>query len=451
MTRDYLYSHVAPWRQRGGDWLDANGVMHGPTPLAASPAPAGAWCVLDVSSLVEPGQPVQIVVRNLRGVAARVVHGRRGSAPPVLVLADNSALPCRASAVSTIASALNANTAPTFALQDGTTLYLRFDPCTGPAMLRIWVERVFGGNAELGAYRWVEPAPPLAADTSTATLEGESGLYYQTPDFGGVEWDWLKDDRYANRFQQYDWQDTDAGRALRIWMDPRQGMVFEGAVPLPESTDVAFEYDLCHLSTPTDHGLRDSGKMPGFRGPTKPDDRVSLAKSPLWSHLPPGTMGSMLAGNGGAKVHGNDGWSLRGAHGIPYPVGHPLEGSIYMGQYAYHVDMQGLYGDSWAWTQSYPQGAPLGRWCRVYQRLRVNTPGQRDGVLECRIDGRVVFRKTDLYLRSDKPWSALAALGVQTQGGIRSVWLNMWHGGTSMPTKRFPFVMLRNLKVARYG
>ncbi len=451
MTRDAFYSSVQPWRQRGGDWLDAGGVMHGPTPFAAAPSVAGQWCVLDVSSLIEPGQPVQIVVRNLRGQAARHVHGRRGLNPPVLMLADGQVLPCRASAVSTIASAVNANQQPTFALQDGTTLFLRFDPCTGPAVLRIWVERMFGGGAELGVFKLATPVPPLADDTSAATLEGESGLYYQTDSFEGAEWAWMADARYANRFQQYDWQDTDEGRALRIWMDPRQGQVWEGAVPLPESTDVAFEYDLLHLSTPTDHGLRDSGKMPGFRSATKPDDRVAMANSPLWSHLPPGTLGSLAAGNGGAKVHGNDGWSLRGAHGIPYPPGHPLEGSIYMGQYAYHADMLGLYGDSWAWTQGGPMGAPLGRWCRVYQRLKVNTPGVRDGVLECRIDGRLAFLKSDLYLRSAAPWSSLAALGVQTQGGIRSVWLNMWHGGTSMPTKRFPFVMVRNLKVARYA
>lgn len=451
LTRDYLYSAgIAPWSQRGGDWLARDGQLHGAAPVSSAPAIAGEWCLLDVSDLLDPGQPVQIVVRNLRGQAARIVHGRRGTAPPVLTTPTGD-LPCRASAVASLASAVNANASPTFSIADGTTLYLRFDPATGPAVLRVWIEKAFGGSAELGAFRFVAPVPPLAEDTSFATLEGAPDLYYQTDGFDGPEWAWLKDDRTANRFGQYDWQDTDRGKALRIWMDPRQGMVFEGAIPLPESTEAAFEYDLFHLSTPTDHGLRDSGKMPGFRGPTKPDDAFSLSKSPLWSHLPAGTMGSMLAGNGGAKVHGNDGWSLRGSHGIPYPPGHPLEGGIYMGQYAYHVDMAGLYGDSWAWTQAYPQGAPLGQWLRVHQRLKVNTPGVRDGVLECRINGRLVFRKTDVYLRSAQPWSALAALGVQTEGAIRSIWLNMWHGGTSMPTKRFPFVLLRNLKVARFA
>jgi hypothetical protein len=451
ITRDYFYSGgVTPWRRRGGDWFDRNWVMWGGEPVGRDPAVAGQWCLMDVSDVVVPGKPVQIAVRNLRGQAARHVHGRRGANPPRLLNARTGmSVPCEASAVSSISTAVNANATPTYALQDGTTLYLRFPPVEDDDRfeLLIWVEKAFGGAAELGAFHLAEPEPPLASDASVATLEEAPDLYYRTDSFEGAEWAWLRDERYANRFQQYDWQDTDAGRALRIWMDPRQGQVFEGAVPIPESDEVAFEYDLFHLSTPTDHPLRDSGKMPGFRSATKPDDRVAMANSPLWSHLPPGTLGSLIAGNGGAKVHGNDGWSLRGAHGIPYPVGHPLEGSIYMGQYAYHADMLGLYGDSWGWTQAYPQGAPLGKWVRVYQRLKVNTPGVRDGILECRMDGRLVFAKRDLYLRSAAPWSQLAALGVQTQGGCRSVWLNLWHGGTSMPTKRAPFVLLRNLKV----
>lgn len=455
LMRDYFYAHIAPWRQRGGDWSDANGVMHGPVAVSRALALSGQWCELDVTQLIEPGKPVQIVVRNMRGEAARRVTGRRGQNAPQLVV-DGAAHPCLASAAATAGTAVNANAVSSFNLAAGTTLFLRFAPVTGTrATLRIFVEQAWGNAADLGTFRLEVPVPPLTGDDSFATLEGQSDLYYSTSSFDGPEYNDLRNIKTSNRFEQYDWvDDPRMGRALRIWMDPRQGMVFNAAVPFPESDRVAFEYDVLHLSEPGKHGMRDAGKMPGFRSATKPDDKFGLSQSPKWAHIEPGSVGSLLAGNGGAKVHGDDGWSLRGSHGKPWAVGHPLEGHIYQGQYAYHPDMEGLYGDSWAWTQRSVEGIPLGKATRIYQRLKVNSidpvtgVGRRDGELECRVNGRLVFMKRDLYLRSGAPWSGLARLGVNTKGGCRSVWLNMWHGGTSMPLHRFPFVLVNNLKVA---
>jgi hypothetical protein len=94
----------------------------------------------------------------------------------------------------------------------------------------------------------------------------------------------------------------------------------------------------------------------------------------------------------------------------------------------------------------------IGRWHRIYQRLKVNTPGVRDGVLECRVDGRLVYRKTDVYLRDVGPYNLSAPpYNVSTNLAIRRVWLNMFHGGSALPPSRFPGFLIRRLKVARLG
>jgi hypothetical protein len=233
-----------------------------------------------------------------------------------------------------------------------------------------------------------------------------------------------------------------------VWFDPRTNLVLDTSIPIwPEADEAAFEYDVmvCSGFAPSD-----GGKMPGFTTATRPDDAHVLKSIPELAGIPPGTLGTPLAGNGGAKVSGKDGWTLRGGHGIPFPSGHPLEGHVGVDNYAYHADMRGLFGDSWLWSQSGPAGLQIRKWHRIYQRLKVNTPGRRDGVLECRIDGALVFRKTDVHLRGLGPYDLQGAPHhVDTRLGIRRVWFNMYHGGVAVPPSRFPGFLLRRLKVAR--
>ena len=77
---------------------------------------------------------------------------------------------------------------------------------------------------------------------------------------------------------------------------------------------------------------------------------------------------------------------------------------------------------------------------------------RRDCMLECRIDGKVVFRKTNVYLRDTGPYELQAApYNVNTGLGVRRVWLNMYHGGVAVPPTRFPGFQIRRLKVARFA
>jgi hypothetical protein len=144
-----------------------------------------------------------------------------------------------------------------------------------------------------------------------------------------------------------------------------------------------------------------------------------------------GTYGE--AGWGGRRVDGSDGWSLRGSFYRAFPKDHPLSGLTQLGTYAYHAEMTGLYGDSWAWP-----GALLARnrWYCIEQYVRLNRPGVSDGIMRVWVDGRMVMERSKIRMRN------VDRLRIET------VWLNAYHGGaeTSPHDQHF---YIDNVVVAR--
>jgi hypothetical protein len=138
---------------------------------------------------------------------------------------------------------------------------------------------------------------------------------------------------------------------------------------------------------------RSGGKMPGFAG----------------------TYGK--AGWGGRRANGKNGWSARGAFLRTLPSGNPLAGRTPLGSYVYHVRQQGPHGDQWVWTGKNPALLAQNRWYCIEQELRLNTPGQEDGVLRVWLDGSLVFEKTNAYFRKTPKLR------------IEEVWFNVFHGG----------------------
>lgn len=440
------------WRNRRGDWVDAAGVLQGSAAFSSVAAPTGAVAKLDAKGAIKLNQPIQFLIRS-NGATVKA-HARENLRPPTLRIefidGSISVLPCRAD------SELNASTSTNFgamtilSIADNANVVMRFDPVSKPiksAQLNLFVEKSFGAGPAIRLFKLAIPSN--APDNSVATLEGDPRVFFRTAAFEEPLFNNLFSTKSSNRYDQHRVVDTAQGRAVEITFDPRTNEVFDTSIGfVPEATEAAFEYDLQVLPT---FAPSDGGKMPGWSSRTKPDDANVIAATPGLAGMPAGTIGTLLAGNGGNKVHGNDGWSLRGGHGVPWPNDHPLRGQLALDNYAYHADMLGLYGDSWVWSQWGPNNATIGRWHRIYQRLRVNTPGQRDGYLEARIDGKLVYRKTNVYLRDGRPWSGLAALGVITDGSIGRVWLNMYHGGLAAPPTRFAAFLMRNLKVARFA
>ncbi len=110
----------------------------------------------------------------------------------------------------------------------------------------------------------------------------------------------------------------------------------------------------------------------------------------------------------------NPGWSARGLFGAPGTQGAPA-GRVPIGTYLYHVDQAGDCGDSLWWNASLEQG----RWHCVEGRVRMNTPGQNDGLLRGWLDGNLQLSRDDIQYRRDG----------EADIGVRHMWHNVYFGG----------------------
>lgn len=159
--------------------------------------------------------------------------------------------------------------------------------------------------------------------------------------------------------------------------------------------------------------------------------RYYLRFSENWDGLNgklPGFGGTYDRGGwGGKPSDGKNGWSARGLFGKIRDVGVPI------GTYCYHAKMKGQYGDSWWWDCE-----PLqrNRWYCVEQYLKLNTPGQPDGIIRAWVDGKPVFDKTDIQFRDT---DALK---------IERIWGNAYHGGKT-PAQSDDTLFVDNLIIAK--
>ncbi len=99
----------------------------------------------------------------------------------------------------------------------------------------------------------------------------------------------------------------------------------------------------------------------------------------------PGLAGGK-ANAGGERPNGNDGWSAR--------IMWREEGRLV--QYVYHPDQEEIYGDNFYWTSS---ALIPNIWYRVETRVVMNTPGQRNGVIQSWLNGQKMLDIQDIRFR----------------------------------------------------
>jgi hypothetical protein len=144
----------------------------------------------------------------------------------------------------------------------------------------------------------------------------------------------------------------------------------------------------------------------------------------------PGPTGDLsTCGNGGRPCNGTDGWSARGSFDVV-----DARGQIPIGSYIYDGEMVRRgdeYGTGFVWGR-----VRTNRWYSVEHHIKMNTVGQRNGVYQGWIDGRLAFQKTDfVFRRVDRL-------------RIESIWMNVYHGGTT-PVDRTIHLYLDNVVIAR--
>lgn len=184
-----------------------------------------------------------------------------------------------------------------------------------------------------------------------------------------------------------------SGQALRVTIpaNSHNGADFQyyfadqwGAEP----EEAYFTYNLRFAS---DWNAPIDGKLPGFAGT-------------YWQ-----------AGWGGRPATGADGWSARG---LFYPTSNGL---TRIGNYTYHMNQTDIWGDDFLWNASNATLAK-NRWYEVEQYVKLNTPGQANGIMRAWVDGQLAFERTDLEFRSVSNLK------------IESVWFNVYLGGSITAT-----------------
>jgi hypothetical protein len=459
-TRDY-YNRPGrlEWRNYMGDWRDRNGAAQGNQPYAATTLvddDRAEFIEWDVTALVQ--EWVDGTFQN-QGFFLRAVggsgtfnfrsreHATQGERPELAVTT--------ATGTTTLApeadTYLDTSTYRNLGTEDklvvdaggGRNALLRFDVSgLGPgatiaeAKLRLFVFAEYGSSTmDAGVFRSSQghdlppsdPVPGLAGP-----FDQDQGIANH-PDvvlatgFESPAWA----DEWSFVSGNTDTVDSDPargflplqGRALRCRFQTGQNLAASLGYRFTDKIghdpeEIYFRYYL-RLG---DDWLQDvdGGKMPGISG----------------------TYGR--AGWGGRQADGYNGWSARGSYQETIPADNPLGGLHPIGNYVYHADQPGQYGDIFVWKRDYRGFLTNNRWYCVEQHVKMNTPGPpglTDGVLRAWVDGRLAFEKTDFRFRH------VAEVG-GVPFNIEQIWVNIYHGGTATPGHE-QHVYLDSVVVAR--
>ncbi|MEX0701458.1 MAG: DNRLRE domain-containing protein [Planctomycetales bacterium] len=443
------------WRNRTGDWRDAEGVPQGPKPLAATvivdddKTRPVEW---DVTGLVRDWASGKlrnkgIALRNVNGGGTFNFHSREvenaDDRPRLEVMVNGQPRKFEAVADTYLERSTyrpqGAN--KKIAVNGELPLLVRFDlselkPADkiDKATLRlVTFAQYASGQPQVGVFlcdqgEELKPVDPLP------------GLAAKHPGDRGIEKD--PDVLFATGFESPDWQkewSSVGGKVDTVADDPEtkfeplagKACRVHLAKGNTGAMNVIYKFQKQHGQEPEEIYFRyylrfgddwkqtlDGGKMPGISG----------------------TYGD--AGWGGRKVNGKDGWSARGSFHLTIPEGNPLAGKQPIGWYCYHADMEGFYGSGWLWNQGYRGFLDNNRWYCVEQQVKMNTPGangeqgKRDGILRAWIDGRPAFEKTDIRYRDVDKLK------------IEQIWMNVYHGGTR-PSPRDQHLYVDNVVVAK--
>ncbi|MEZ5479049.1 MAG: hypothetical protein R3E95_16680 [Thiolinea sp.] len=117
---------------------------------------------------------------------------------------------------------------------------------------------------------------------------------------------------------------------------------------------------------------------------------------------------------GGRKPYNGDGWTAR--------LMWMSDGSLV--PYLYYVGMprESRFGHYW----SMPAKIIPGQWQEITQRIRLNAPGQQNGLYEVWLDGRLVTRRNDMVWRYGNQAAIDAFLFSTFHGGAGLDWAPRW-------------------------
>ena len=439
------------WTRRGGDWADAKGSAHGAMAFDTQTIRAGPGRVLaqwSVSELVRgwlrgtyrnDGLLLRVEKEKSSGVID--FHSRDSedsAARPTLVLewSDGSTdrlLP-KADTHLDCSTHKSQGSQKILKLSVDQNALLRFslpekNPQLEHAFLLLGSDKQYGSGANIGVFRAAPPyertpsdrAPGIAASfPRDAGIEKHPGVIFAanfesplwamqwSPSRPGSRVETVSADT-ARQFKPFQ------GRALRVGLvkgrnDGLNLRYLFAKSGQQEPEEIHFRY---YLRFGDDwNPYLDGGKLPGIAGTY---DR---------------------GGWGLRKSDGYNGWSTRGAFSARPAAAASVSGLTAIGSYVYHADGQENSGDYWSWDEGPAGLLENNKWYAIEQYVKLNSPGNKDGVFRAWIDGRQVLEKTGLSFRHVPDLK------------IESVWLNVYHGGSS-PAPQDMTLYIDNVVIAK--
>ncbi|MBL8473898.1 MAG: DNRLRE domain-containing protein [Rhodocyclaceae bacterium] len=429
---NYSSTGMLAWSRRGGDWTDAKGELYGDKAFSSVVVPQAKVrqiLDLDLTELVRAwhegryrndGVLLRAVSDKYKGVVefhSRETGDLAGRPSLRIDWADGSRdrLAPAADTFLDCSSVSSLGGQPVLRVSRNQSALLRFnlpkhDGAVKSATLYLVSDVQYAGGSEVSSFR---AAPPY----SRAQGQPKAGLAAAVTQDKGLENN--PDVVFASGFENSRWvsgwselgprsvaetvaEDPDerfaplSGKALRVRIPKNQNLGLDlrylfASQGRPEPEEIYFRYYLRFGDdwAPT----KDGGKLPGIAG----------------------TYGR--AGWGMRKSDGYNGWSARGAF-AQWPKGTRMPYTA-IGTYTYHADQQDSSGDYVGWSEGPGSLLENNRWYCVEQYVKLNTPGQKDGVLRAWIDGYQVAERTNIRYRMTADLK------------IESVWLDVYHGGTS--------------------
>jgi hypothetical protein len=237
----------------------------------------------------------------------------------------------------------------------------------------------------------------LGASLLPPATAGATGSQF-TETFDSTSWytAWGRASAPAHTFRQSDLVD---GNYMRVTfpMGSHTGSTWFFATGSSESVRLRYRLRFSSNWVPM---VNESGKIPGFGKPKWVNDACEEAC-------------------GGNPVLGDDPYySARASFGAGNSGG-----SYFYTPHCAGDGTQSTYGDRFDWGAFHFAN---GVWYDVDQTLTMNTPGQHDGTLFVKVNGSLVFSKTDLCLRTTS--------GVP----VGNAWMDFYYGGSAPITSTSP-------------
>ncbi|WP_152663015.1 polysaccharide lyase [Arsukibacterium ikkense] len=264
------------------------------------------------------------------------------------------------------------------------------------AELQLTLSKQFGAS-DIGVF-WL--AQPASTPARLAEFKPEQIIFNE--DFANRNWasNWSSLDR-RSRVERVAAPTRPNNYALKVEFNPEQNLALNlvlllKSVLAEEPQALYFQYDLFLA----DNWLatKGGGKFPGLAGTYN------------------------KAGWGGRSADGTNGWSARGQFADTIRSDDKFNHSTPLGFYAYYPDNGQNHGAVMYWHSSNNPIVP-GKWYRITQFVKLNTPGQQNGILRAWVNQQAVFERTNIRFRDT------------TDLKIERLWLNFYHGGTAKPVQ----------------